>query len=826
MAGITISRTVIDNAAGGRNGDRMTFTATSPGATVAWNLGDGTTATTTGTHSITHTYLNQSTSPGSQVTVSAETDSVENIYENTGSGSFNTTSGVEYLVIAVGGGGTGGGGQGSNKGTPGGSGGGGGGAVVAKFTGDGTSISWTVGRGGRKYYLSDGTTTINSDGVDGNGVNGSGEAGLATTVTLPNGTITAGGGGGGVNGFSAAGGAGGTGTATIPSTDYVGYSGSSGGDSGETHAGGDGGTLTADVKGTPGTGGVGQGNFYDRPGGGGGVAGFSHAWSNADVDLTIQSLGTGGNGGTGNSLPVDANGDPVLGGSYGHDGVGFGAGGGGTAGNSHAYTAFYSGGGGDGGVVIILTTQATGSISFDFNYITMIRPDQNEVVTVIPYNAEALTAVNQQLNSSRPLSWYLTSRDNGFGSAAVIGTGYVPSISQYANGSTKLSIADGAYDVMVKDTGANIWAQHQIQIGASPTVVITNVVDDDVITSDKQVQGEATNATGGSINSSIVWDLYRMDTSTSIQTATGETFTPIPNVIGAKYDIRAKITSNSQTVTTWKRRIQINAAVVPNADIDTDTLILLPTEKNTGRVLYGGSWNSLFDDAGSGKRRAYRSAVGGGIITGSNEVRLGLAEQSSSSSIYNSNVKNIDSVKKVYDYYRDYIYSHAGDGQTWDGTTIPDHMKRHSSQTAKSFSMAECVKATLASFYVKVKNDTSGTLYSTDGNGTVQVVVNMGTGAFDVTINGNKKTGVTNNSGHSVGGIEGGSAIQCAVVAKYSSTEVTKSTFKVTVGRSNGSWSCVYKGTTFSGSNNIPMFFYSGSEPPGNNENANYGSPV
>jgi hypothetical protein len=243
-------------------------------------------------------------------------------------------------------------------------------------------------------------------------------------------------------------------------------------------------------------------------------------------------------------------------------------------------------------------------------------------------------------------------------------------------------------------------------------------------------------------------------------------------------------------------------------------------------VLWQGKWQSLFDDSGSGKRRGYNFALGGGIITGSNEVRLGLPVTNTSSSLYNANVKNLNTVKEVYEYYKNYIYSHSGDGQAWDGTTWPAHTKNFSGQTSKNFSMAECVKATLAAFSVKVKNDTSGTTYSTDGNGTITIYVNMGTGSFDVTINGNTKTGMTNNTAHSVGSFEGGTEVQCAVKAKYGTTEVTKSTFKVTIGRDSGGWTCYYKSTTFSGSNNIPMFFYSGTEPPGNHENANYGSPV
>ena len=86
---------------------------------------------------------------------------------------------------------------------------------------------------------------------------------------------------------------------------------------------------------------------------------------------------------------------------------------------------------------------------------------------------------------------------------------------------------------------------------------------------------------------------------------------------------------------------------------------------------------------------------------------------------------------------------------------------------------------------------------------------------------------MTNNSGKTCTGLEHGTSYQCSVVSHYGAAEAIRCSFKVTLGGSGGSnWSVFYKNQTFTGSNKVAMFFYSGKEFPDANEQGTYGSPV
>lgn len=472
------------------------------------------------------------------------------------------------------------------------------------------------------------------------------------------------------------------------------------------------------------------------------------------------------------------------------------------------------------------------SKTFDNYYIAMGVPDYNQVITSIPVPLEAAVYKNNQPDSNRNVTWYIYENGETLNkSGGTVATGYATTATQYNNGASKSGLVDGLYYARCEDASAGIAMEHPFQLGASPAITIANISANSTINSDKIVTARATDANGNDISSGISWTLKRASNNATISTATGPSlFLTDITAFGVAYNFYVSVTNSNTTVNDSVLNVTVNEVPPPESDLTENTLYLHPIQKSVGRALYQNSWRPLFDDMSDGGRRGYGAAVGGGIITGGANVNFGKAESSTSSSLYNQDMDALKSLKQMYLWYKNYIYSHAGDGQAGPST---NNASDFSNQTANNFKLSELLRATLSCFYVKVNNDTSGTTYNTDGNGSVSIVVNMGTGSFDIGMSwtdgrgtfNETSTGVTNNSGMTGSNIEGGTEVQCSVIAKHGSTEATKSTFKVTLGRGANTWSIVYKSTTHNIANGTPAFFYSGSESVNPNRAAQYGAP-
>lgn len=487
-------------------------------------------------------------------------------------------------------------------------------------------------------------------------------------------------------------------------------------------------------------------------------------------------------------------------------------------------------------------------------YISLEVPADDLELTSLPFSTELATYKNAQpvTLTAASINWYVTRRDDDYpqfepldSATSAAGVGYTPSISQYHQGSTALAIVDDRYRIRAKFTGSHdgnsisIWMDQTFSLNISPDVDIINISNDDTIGHLKTLVGSANTTEGTNITSQIVWSAYLNGTGSSVLSYTGGALrlSDHPGIaIGSTYKFVVSITSNGQVVTNEKTNITIETSVAPLAEMDLNTLFLHPVQKSTARVLWQGNWFPLMDDMRDGARRSFSGALGGGVVGADStaSLNIGTGVYTEGDPLYNATVGSIPGLGGLHDYYNDYVLgidSGKADGKIpnhgYPGTT---HFPWNSAGTT-DFAMSEFYGVVLHCFYVVVKNDTSGTLYTTDGNGSIRINNNMGTGASTTTINGTAYSGLTNNLPKTVAGFEGGSIVHCSTSATYGTIgAVTTVYFTVTVNRDSNSWSLrlgppAGGGTTYTSPNNQAMFFYTGADMPGANRAAQYGSP-